>query len=40
MKIKYGSAGAVDVYVNDVLQESLGGMGTVLTKEYQTTNNQ
>ena len=33
-KIKYGSSGAVDVYVNNVLQDTLGALGDVITKEY------
>ena len=36
IKIKYGSSGAVDVYVNDVLQDTLGSLGTVITKEYNS----
>lgn len=34
VKIKFGSAGAVEVTVDGVKQASLGGIGDVLTKEY------
>lgn len=40
VKIKFGSAGAVEVTVDGVKQASLGGIGDVLTKEYLRSSSQ